>query len=116
MLGPFELGSKDEHPRPRRVEVQGSSGPSLDPYNTRVHLQGAPQRLASDEKRRPHLRALSGATRCYAAVRSQLASPTPRLQLGIEDSEMASGDSCAVRRGDLGTLPVPRECHKPIIA
>jgi len=35
--------------------------------NTRLHLQGAPQRLASDETRRPHLRALSGASRCCAA-------------------------------------------------
>ena len=38
--------------------------PSLAPHNTRLHLQGAPQRLAA---KRPHLRALSGASRCYAA-------------------------------------------------
>jgi hypothetical protein len=37
------------------------------PQNTRVHLQGAPQRLASDENQWPHLRALSGATRCSTA-------------------------------------------------
>ena len=59
--GPFELGGKDELPRPRRVEVQGSSGPSFDPYNTGLHLQGAPQRLLA---KRAHLRALSGASPC----------------------------------------------------
>ena len=37
--GPFELGSKDEPPRPRRVEVQGSSGPSFDPYNTGLNCE-----------------------------------------------------------------------------
>ena len=41
--------------------------PAKSLHNTRLHLQGAPQRLAPDEKRRPHLRALSGASRCYAA-------------------------------------------------
>ena len=36
---------------------------------TRVHLQGAPQRLAA---KRPHLRALSGATRCCKALATRL--------------------------------------------
>ena len=36
--------------------------------NTRVHLQGAPQRLAA---KRPHLGALSGATRCWTGVHHQ---------------------------------------------
>ena len=37
---------------------------SCSPSNTRVHLQGAPQRPVA---KRPHLRALSGATRCCTA-------------------------------------------------
>ena len=36
------------------------------PHNTSLHLQGAPQRLAPDEREGPHLRALSGARLCWA--------------------------------------------------
>ncbi len=47
-------------------------------HNTRVHLQGAPQRLAA---KRPHLGALSGATRCCAAAcwTQYLRDPAVRL-------------------------------------
>ena len=44
----------------------GSAARSLRPSNTRLHLQGAPQRPVA---KRPHLRALSGASRCYPGPR-----------------------------------------------
>ena len=48
------------------------------PDNTRVQLQGAPQRPAGGKARRPHLRALSVATRCCAAPCLYLAARATR--------------------------------------
>ena len=63
------------------------------PQNTRLHLQGAPQRLASDEARRPHLRALSGASRCCAARSLCLTAGTGRDELDAHFVAQACTDS-----------------------
>ena len=51
--------------RPWHLDVSAPQGTP----NTSLHLQGAPQRLAPDERNGPHLRALSGARLCCTALR-----------------------------------------------
>ena len=72
--GPETLASGKAAAKPPRTQPGDRSHErkcTEDPFprhctlNTRVHLQGAPQRPADVEGNRPHLRALSGATRCW---------------------------------------------------
>jgi len=66
--GPFHLWPPQEASKSLGVwSLECAVVRSRAPSNTRLHLQGAPQRLASDETRRPHLRALTGASRCCTA-------------------------------------------------
>ena len=87
------------------------------PQNTRVHLQGAPQRLALSNER-PHLRALSGATRCSTALSTLLAplpSPTdchrvascfaPRRAFNHRSSQV-------LQRGEIARFKKPLELGK----
>ena len=60
--------------------------------NTWLHLQGAPQRLASDETPRPHLRALSGASHCWTVRRPLLwiKHHPATLEIGDWDLELTT--------------------------